>query len=273
ARRAPASLGQASLWLLRAIMPCKTPYNTAVGLRLSGEVDAGALVEAVREVARRHESFRTTFAVEDGKVVQVISDAEAADVAVVDVAGAAEPAEEAERVAREAARLAFDLSRGPLLRVRLVRIGPRDALLCAVMDHIIADGLSLGILWREIEALYPALRDGRPSPLPPPKKQFSACVDEQRRWVESPAFVKQLGWWKERLAGAAACDLPTDRPRPPVKSYEGGFVARPIPRALAGRLRALAGRLDASLFAVLLSGLFALLARTSGQRDLALMVP
>ena len=161
----------------------------------------------------------------------------------VDVAGAPDPEAEAERVAREAATSPFDLARGPLLRVRLVRLGERDALLCVVMDHIVADGMSLGILWREIEALYRrASGPGLPSPLPPPQKQFAACVEAQRRWMETPAFARQLGYWRDASLGAAACDLPADRPRPPVRSYRGGFVRRPVPRALAARLRALAAR-------------------------------
>ena len=122
-RRAPASPGQASLWFLRQVMPCKTPYNTAVGLRLSGEIDAGALVArcarwrgGTRASAPRSPS--TT-----GRWCRSSRDVEAADVAFVDVAGAPDPEAEAERVAREAAASPFDLARGPLLRVRLVRIG------------------------------------------------------------------------------------------------------------------------------------------------------
>ncbi len=297
-RTAPASFGQASLWFLRQVMPCKTPYNTAVEMRLTGDLDAGALAAAVREVAQRHESFRTTFTAVDGTVMQVVAAVAAVDVAVVDLAGPVDstrvahpggrpgaPSDiarpgapsyveaEADRIAREMAGAPFDLERGPLLRVRVLRLGPSEHRLCLVMDHIVADGMSLAIVWREIECLYGVLREGPPSPLPPPAKQFVECVEVHRKWMQTPAFARPLGWWRDHLTGAAACDLPADRPRPPAKSYRGGLVARPIPAGLTGGLRALAARTDASLFAVLLSGLFALLARTSGQRDLVVMVP
>jgi amino acid adenylation domain-containing protein len=272
-RRAPASSGQASLWFLRQVMPCRTPYNTAVQLRLAGELDAGALVAAVREVVRRHESFRTTFTVADGTVLQVIADEAAADVSIVDLSSTPAPEAEAERLALATAAEVFDLDRGPLLRVRLLRLGPGDHTLVAVMDHIIADGMSLGILWREMGALYSAFHAGAPSPLPPPRKQFAECVEAQRRWMQTPAYARQLAYWKEHLTGAAAGDLPADRPRPPVKSYRGGFVSRPIPAALAARLRSLQAREGVSLFTVLLAALDVLLARCSGQPDVVVMIP
>jgi hypothetical protein len=253
-------------------MPHQSAYNTAVELRLSGEIDANAVVSAVREIVRRHESLRTTFTTVEGTVLQVVHEGMAADVVAVDLGSTPDPEAGARRLAEAMAAEPFDLDRGPLLRVRLARIGPRDHALIMVMDHIVADGMSLGVFWREISALYRASLAGAPSSLPP-VKPFAACVEEQRRWLATPAFARQLGYWTDHLAGATAGDLPADRARPPVRSYRGGLSVRRLPAPLVARLRALADREETSLFAALLALLQILLARTTGQRDVVVMAP
>ena len=120
----PASIGQASLWFLRQLMPYKSPYNLAVRFRLSGELDANAVVEALREIARRHESCRTTFAVVDGSVVQIIHADMTADVSIVDFSATADPEGQTERFEYSLASENFDLERGPLIRARIIRLGP-----------------------------------------------------------------------------------------------------------------------------------------------------
>jgi amino acid adenylation domain-containing protein len=272
-RVAPASFGQQSLFFLRQIMPCKTPYNTAVQLRLSGELDAGALAAALIEVARRHESFRTTFTLRDGVVLQVIAADASPDVAVVDLASSAAPLDEERRLTLALAAAPFDLERGPLLRARVFRLGPAEHALSVVMDHIVADGLSLDVLWREVEVLYRAFRAGEPSPLAPPPRQFTACVEAQNAWMATPAFARQLAGWARRLAGASPCDLPADRPRPPIKSFRGGFASRVLPRALADRVRALAAAEDVTLFTVIFSALALLVARCGAERGVLVMIP
>ena len=273
ARVVPASFGQASLWFVRQLMPYQSAYNTAIEIRLAGNLDAAALLGAVREVVRRHESFRTTFTTVAGTVHQVIREGTAADCAAVDLSSSADPEAEAQRLARAAAAAPFDLERGPLLRVRLVGIGPREHALVVVMDHIVADGMSLGILWREIEALYRAFHGGLGSPLPPPARQFAECVEAQNRWLTTPAYARQLAYWTKHLAGAAACALPEDRPRPALRSYRGDLAVIAIPAALTAGLRALSADRDVSLFASLLAGLNVLLARTSGQSNVVVMTP
>ncbi len=272
-RIAPASAGQASLWFLRQVMPYKSPYNLAVSFDLTGEIDASALAATLREIVRRHESLRTTFTTVDGRVAQVIHDDMQADVAISDLAASNDPEGEARRIARETAAEPFDVAAGPLVRVRVLRIGPRAHRLVVVMDHIISDGVSLGVMLGEIEAIYPAFRAGRPSPLPPVEKQYARCVAAQNAWMESATFAGQLAQWKEHLTGAAPCDLPTDRPRPPIKSYRGGLARARIPRELADRLRKLSAREGVSLFASLVTMLEVLLARYSGQTDITVLVP
>ncbi len=273
ARVTPASLGQASLWFVRQLMPCKSAYNTAVQIGLAGDLDVPALLAAVREIAGRHESFRTSFATVSGTVVQVIRDRLEPDVCAVDLTASASADDEASRLARALAAAPFDLEGGPLLRVRVLTLRPREHALVVVMDHIVADGMSLGILWREIEVLYRSFHAGEPSRLPPPAKQYSECVEAQNRWLATPAFARQLAYWTQHLQGAAACDLPEDRPRPPLRSYCGDLAVTDLPAPLTTRLRALAAARDVSLFATLLAGLDALLARYSGQSDVVVMIP
>ncbi len=272
-RNVVASTGQASLWFLRQVMPHKSAYNTAVRYRLEGALDARALVDAFREISRRHESCRTTFLAADGVVTQVIHDAMAADVTVVDARSAPDPQAEADRVERDVAAAPFDLASGPLVRLCVIRIGAHQHSLVLVMDHIVADGMSLGVIWRELEALYRALRAGEPSPLPPPAKQYLECVEAQNKWLASAPFDKQVEFWKKHLAGAAPCDLPTDHPRPPVKSYRGDMTRTRVPRELVARLEAMTAREGVSLFTSLLTALEVLLARYSGQRDITVLVP
>lgn len=268
-----ASIAQASLWFLRQVMPYKSPYNIAVRFRLSGELDANAVVEALCEILRRHESCRTTFAVVDGSVVQIIHADLPADVSIVDFSATADPEGQTMRLEYSLASEAFDLEKGPLLRARVLRLGPRGHSLVVVVDHIVADGMSLGVIWRELEALYPTMRAGAPSPLPPPAKQFLACVEAQNQWLQTPAFARQLEFWKNHLAGAAPCDLPTDRHRPAIKSFRGNMIHSRIPRALCDRIRALAATENASVFTVMLAVLEILLKRLSGESDITMLIP
>ncbi|HEX3344274.1 MAG TPA: condensation domain-containing protein, partial [Polyangiaceae bacterium] len=268
-----ASFGQASLWFLRQVMPYPSAYNTAVQFRISGRLDAGALTAAIREVVRRHESLRTTFRSADGAVVQVISESLLADVATIDLSGSPDPEAAGARLGLDLAAAPFDLEQGPLLRARLLRFGPTDHALVAVVDHIVADGMSLAILWRELEALYGAFQAGEPSPLPPPSRQFADCVDAQRGWLTTPAFTKQLRYWTSHLAGATAPELPADRPRPAIRSYRGGLATKNVPASLVTRLREACVQDDVSLFAAMLAGLDVVLARSCGERDVVVMVP
>ncbi len=271
-RVVPASSGQASLWFVRQMMAYPSAYNTAVQFRMSGELDVSAAVAALHEIVRRHESLRTTFALVDGAVAQVIWGALAADVATVDLTTRDERESEATRIALAAAAQPFDLADGPLLRVRLVTLAPRDHLLIVVVDHIVADGMSLGILWQELEVLYPAFRAAQPSPLPAPN-QFAKCIEGQARWLTTPAFAKQLKYWTEHLEGAIGAELPADRSRPAVRTYRGDIAVVPISGPTLTRLREACTNVDASLFAAMLSALYVVLARCSGRQDLAVMVP
>ncbi len=274
----PLSFAQQRLWFLGRLDPESSAYNLPVALRLRGPLDARALERALGEIVRRHETLRTVFDEAGGEPVQVIRAAPdgAPALPAPDLSGLPEGAREAEarRLALAEARRPFDLARGPLLRARLVRLAPGEHVLVLAMHHVAGDGWSVGVLFRELSALYPAYLAGEASPLPEPTVQYADFAAWQRAWLAGDVLERQLAWWRERLAGAPpVLEIPTDRPRRPLPGERGARVARTLPREAAERLRALARSEGATLFMVLLAALDVLLARWSGQEDVVVGTP
>ncbi|MEW5926225.1 MAG: amino acid adenylation domain-containing protein [Gemmatimonadota bacterium] len=266
----PLSFAQQRLWFIDRLEPGRPTYNMPFSLRLRGPVDARALAAALREVVRRHEALRTVFRAVEGEPVQVVRSAAPFPLPTVDLGGLPEDAREAEalRLVAEDASRSFDLERGPLLRAALLRLGAEDAVLLGAMHHVVSDGWSMGVFFRELSALYAASAAGEPSPLPELPVQYADYAAWQRAHLAGEALEGQLGYWRERLAGMPPLlELPTDRPRPPVASDRGGAVAFALPTGTAAALRALARREGATLFTVLLAGFQALLARYAGTDD------
>ena len=181
---------------------------------------------------------------------------------------------EAERHSAWEAEQPFDLERGPLLRVLLLRLGSVEHGLLLSVHHIVTDGWSMGILFRELAVLYEAFTAGLPSPLPELPVQVADAARWQRERLRGPALEAQLAWWRERLGGGPEpLDLPLDRSRPAVQTFRGASVPWLLPTDLSGRLRSLASHQGASLFMALLAGLDLLLARWSGQDDILVGTP
>jgi len=268
-----ASFAQERLWFLDRFGTDRASYNIPAAVCLSGRLDVPALAASLTEIARRHESLRTTFVVTGGsQVLQVIAPPFDLPLPVVDLAGL--PGDEADRLAREEARRMFDLERGPVIRSMLVRLGEREHTLLLSVHHIVADGWSIGILVRELSALYTAFVERRPSPLPDLPVQYADFAAWQRAWLQGEVLEAQLGWWRERLAGApAVIELPADRPRPAVQSARGGRLGYALPAELSRGLQTLVRSEGATLFMALLAGFQALLARTTGREDLPVGTP
>ncbi len=275
-RPLPLSFAQERLWLLHQIEPNRGQYNVSSATRLQGALDAGALERALRAVVQRHEALRTTFAFEGGQPVQKVhADAELA-LAVEDLGALPPGAREASARSRAAVEAAapFDLARGPLLRARLLRLGPEAHVLLLTVHHIVSDATTQRILDHEVATLYDAFRSGEPSPLPALPLQYADYAVWQRRWFTGEVLDRQLAYWKTQLAGASfALDLPSDRPRPPVMSYRGGRRPFALPAALRGPLGELSRRRGVTLFMTLLAAFDVLLRRWSGQRDLEVGTP
>ncbi|HSF42281.1 MAG TPA: amino acid adenylation domain-containing protein [Thermoanaerobaculia bacterium] len=272
----PLSFSQERLWFLDRLDPGTAAYNIPAALRLTGALDVPALTGSLREIVRRHEALRTRFALVDGRPGQIVEAAPRVELPVADLSGLPEAAREPEALRLAAAESAapFDLERGPLLRATLLRLGADEHAALLTLHHIVADGWSMGLLVREVGALYPALVRGEASPLPEPEVQYADFAAWQRRWLSGERLAGLLAGWKERLAGApAALELPADRPRPAVQTFRGGKVSFRLGEEAAAALREPARGEQLTPFMVLLAAFQALLFRHSGQEDLVVGTP
>jgi amino acid adenylation domain-containing protein len=271
----PLSFAQQRLWVIDRLQPGSAAYNIPVALRLEGTLDAAALDAAVTEIVRRHEGLRTAFATSgDGAPVQRVGPAAPITLPVIDLRGLPAPEPEARRLAAAEARQPFDLERGPLFRAVRVEVGEGVQDLLVTMHHIVSDGWSMGVLVRELTALYAAFAAGRPSPLPELPVQPADFAVWQRRWLAGAVLEEEIAHWRERLAGAPpSLDLPTDRPRPAVQTFRGASLPFLLPAQLSSTLRSFAQERGATLFMVLLAAFQALLARLSGQDDVSVGTP
>ena len=271
----PMSFAQQRLWFIEQFDPGQSGYHSALALRLRGPLEAAALRSALRKLAERHESLRTTFRDTDGKGVQVIHRTADIVMPVADLShgGDSAPGALNRLMSRECSR-SFDLSHGPLLRALLARLSPQEHVLLLTAHHIITDGWSMGILVEELAALYTAATDDEAADPPVPglaplPVQYADYAAWQRDRLSDDALKEHLGYWASQLAGVAPLELPTDRPRPAVRTSSGAAHELTVPAEVTARLQALARRCDVTLFMLLTAACQVLFHRWSGQDDVA----
>ena len=267
----PVSFSQRRLWFLDQLEPGNAFYNFPLAVPFKVAVNTSVLERAINEVVRRHEALRTVFAAVDGEPFQVVRPSLALPLTVIDLRHLDREAQDAEmiRVAAEITQRPFDLVRGPLLRTALLRRDQNDQVFVLVMHHIISDGWSLGVFWRELIALYNAFYVNASSPLPDLPIQYADFAVWQRERLQGERLAALIAYWRTQLAGMPALQLPTDRPRPAVLSYRGAFQDISLPGALTHALRALSQREGVTLFMMLFAAFAALLQRYTGQEDVA----
>ena len=263
------SYAQQRQWFLWQLEPGSAAYNIPVALRLTGALQVAALEAAFGALIARHETLRTTFRQEGEQALQVVHEPAPFRLAVEEVA-----ADELEaRVAAEL-RAPFDLQAGPLLRVRLLRLGEREHVLTVVQHHIVSDGWSMPIMVDELVRLYDGHCHGQAVHLPALPIQYADYAIWQRNWMEAGEQERQLGYWTAQLGGEQpVLELPTDRPRPLVQSHAGARLDIDLPPALAQQLKELARQQGVTLFMLLLASFQTLLHRYSGQADIRVGVP
>ena len=274
--RSPLSFGQQRLWFLVELMPTSTAYTMAAAVRLRGGLVLGALRGSVTAVARRHEVLRTVIESSDGEAWQVVQDAARVPVPVVDLTGVsvAERSALTRTIAAAESERPFDVSRGPLFRVRVIRVAAEEHVALVTQHHLISDGWSMGVLVRELGVLYGAAVEGTGASLPALRVQYGDYAAWQRARLTGAVRSTLLAYWKQALAGAPErLALPTDRPRPRVATYRSATVDVTVPPALAAAVRGLAREEQATPFMVLVAALGMLLGRYSGQRDVVLGTP
>jgi amino acid adenylation domain-containing protein len=271
------SFAQERLWFLDQLRPGDISYNLPFALRLRGALDVGALERSLGEIVRRHDALRTVFREQGGTPRQVVAPFGGFRLTRKDLSPLPAHAREAEvqrELVAEATARPFDLSTGPLFRVSLLRLGAQEHVLILSQHHIVSDGWSMGVLYRELSALYEAYREGRESPLPELGVQYADYAVWQREQVEGEVLERQLAYWRERLAGAPELlELPTDRPRPPVQTYRGATVPVAFSPELLERLQALGRSEGATLYMTLLGAFQVLLSRYSGSEDIVVGSP
>ncbi len=272
----PLSFAQQRLWFLDRFNPESSFYNVPTAIRLRGELNVTALKRSLNELLRRHESLRTSFSMLDGEAVQVIAPSLELDLSLTDLTHLAETEAEAEarRLAAEDAQRPFDLQRAPLIRASLIRLSNEHHILLLNLHHIVTDGWSTGVLYRELAVAYRAFNAGEEPKLPELPIQYADFAVWQRNLLKGEVLEGHLNYWRTQLAGAApTINLPTDHPRPAVETFRGATHQVRMPATLLRSLRELSKQEGVTLFMTLLAGWQALLARYSGEEDVVVGSP
>ncbi|MCP3804373.1 non-ribosomal peptide synthase/polyketide synthase [Allokutzneria sp. A3M-2-11 16] len=253
----PLSLAQQRLWVLHELHPDDNEYNSALAVRLTGSLDVARLIAAVRTIHSRHESLRTTFAEVDGTPVQVVHPPAELAVPVVDCA-----CDELNSLLEKEFSWTFDLGNGPLFRAMIARVSSHEHVLLLSSHHIVVDGWSMGVLATELSQLY------ADASLPTPSLQYADFAVWQRGRLAS--MDGHLDYWKRQLDGIEPLSLPTDRPRPAVRTSAGAAHEFMLSPDVTAKLGSLARECETTLFTVLMAACKVLFARYSGQSDIAL---
>ncbi|HYP26349.1 MAG TPA: amino acid adenylation domain-containing protein, partial [Blastocatellia bacterium] len=263
------------MWFINKLRGAGGEYNIPVGLRFRGELDVSALERAVNTIVERHESLRTRFEEIDGEPVQVIEPVLRIPMPVEDLSGSDEQTRLERLAALEQERLEpFDLARGPLLRVRLLKLSEREYVFSETMHHITSDAWTWGVFHRELMTLYDAYRQGLDNPLKPLTAQYADFAVRQREWLESGALDEGLRYWKRQLEGIPArLELPTDRPRQAMQTFAAELCQTELSVEQVAALKQLSRENQATLYMTLSAAFGVLLQRYSGQDDVVVGSP
>ena len=271
----PLSFAQQRLWFIDQLEPGTPTYNISSAVRLSGRINVDALQSSLDEIVRRHEVLRTSFPSMDGEPRQQIHESRELRPEMIDLKDSEEAGREdrLREIMQAEARRGFDLSNGPLIRAKLIKMAEEEHILSLVMHHIVSDGWSTEVMVGEFFRLYESFTQGHESPLPELEIQYADYAVWQREWLQGEVLENQLQYWKGKLDGVAVLELPSDRARRPLAVYSGASEGFRIPAELTTKLKQLSKREGVTLFMSLLAGFQALLARYSGQVDIALGTP
>jgi amino acid adenylation domain-containing protein len=270
--RLPLSFAQQRLWFLDQLAPNDLLYNISDAVKLEGRLDLEALERVINEIVRRHEVLRTRIETEDGDPAQVIDEWEERRLDVEDLSGlpVEEREEAARKITREEAMRGFDLSKGPLLRVKILKLEEERHVLLFTAHHIVSDDWSMGVLVREVGALYQAYSAGEDSPLEELPIQYADFAVWQREWLKGEALEGQMNYWRKQLEYAPELKLPT---RNSPQRYDAPFGASYLqifPADVARAVKSYSEEKKVTLFMLLLAAFAIALHRLTGQRDLVI---
>jgi len=272
----PLSFAQQRLWFLQQLEPDNPFYNEHFATQLTGSLEVAAFGQSLNQMVQRHEALRTTFKMLDEQPVQIIAPSLILTLPVINLCDLSETEQKTEvhRLATEQNQRPFDLTQVPLMRCTLLQLGEQKHVLLLTMHHIICDGWSMGVIVRELSALYQAFSTGKPTSLPDLPIQYADFAVWQRQELQGAELESQLSYWKQQLENAPPLlQLPTDRPRPAVQTYQGAKQSFLLPKSLTEALKEIAQKAESTLFMTLLAAFKILLYRYTGQEDIIVGSP
>jgi amino acid adenylation domain-containing protein len=272
----PMSITQRQFWLLHQMVPDNPAYNISSAFRIKGDLNVSVLAHCINEIVRRHEIFRTTFRADNAKPVQIVNHDSTIDLSVTELSSQLDT--ESGFLLKNAINAdivkPFNLSTGPLIRIKLFRLAEAEYLLLAVMHHIITDLQTTKRFTAELSTLYKAYIGNKAPTLSEPQKQYTDYAIWQENWVKSKEFISKFSYWKKNLQNQSGfLNFPTDRQRPSLASLKGATMPINLTKALTNDLKQLSRRELVSLFVTLLAAFIVLLHRYCGQKDIIVGVP
>jgi hypothetical protein len=268
--RFPTNLAQQSFWYLDRLEPGNPCWNIAVRFRLVGDLDTSLLERSINEIVRRHEILRTSFALIDGALTQIIHSEATISLPLDDLshlASADRDLEEERRTIAEAA-LPFNLKTGPLVRARLLKLADQQHMLLVTIHHIVSDGWSIGLFSDEVGAHYEALSSGNQTTAPDLPLQYADYAVWKNEQTEGPAAAQHRSYWQTTLANLPACEIRPDHPRPPTKTHSAYILSVVLPVPLTDVLTALSRKHGCTLYTLSLTALKILIAHYTRQNDI-----
>lgn len=270
------SLVQERLWFLYQLQPDIPLFNDSILIHVTGKLDSIALEKSFNEIIKRHEILRTTFKIVDTQPIQIIAPTLTLKLLILDLQDLSKPEQEelVKQIISEQSSKTFDLTQELLLRCKLIRLKQQEHIILLTMHHIICDGLSRQIFYRELGTLYQAFCDGTVPALPELPIQYADFALWQRQSLDDQTYKSQLVYWQQKLENLPpVLTLPTDNPRPAVQSLRGARQTLILPQSLTEALKSLSQKEGVTLFMVLLAAFKTLLYRYTGQTDLVVGTP
>lgn len=269
------SYAQERIWFLHQLNPDNSAYSIPGAIRLNGQLDWQVLERCYHTLLQRHESLRTTFSIVDGQPVQIIKPFSKPEIKIIDLRDLPEDQREKQSIvaAEQEASKPFDLQKGPLIRICVIRLADDDQLLVYNLHHIICDAWAIAFLERELVSLYNAYSSGESLYLPEPRIQYIDFAAWQRQWLQKEVHDSQMKYWRNKLSDAPILELPSDFPRSAVMTFRGAYEGFDLSRTLLDELMVLSLREGVTLFMLLMAAFKVLLYRYTGQTDITICVP
>ena len=268
----PLSFAQQRIWFLHQMDSQNPAYNESPTIRLTGSLNIEVLEQSLNAIIERHEILRTTFPMIDGKPIQKILPSLQINLLVVNLQDL--PSNQIEEIIAQELQKPFDLTQAPLVRFTLLDLGQESYILVPVIHHIIIDGWSKGIFFKELSYFYQSFLSKTPVNLPQLPIQYADFAVWQRQWLQGEILENQLNYWQKQLADAPPLlELPTDQPRPSIPTFQGHTLNFQIDPDLTDKLKTLSQRSGVTLFMTLLATFTTLLFRYSHQEDILIGTP